>query len=94
MLQAWLWFGLLDVFFEQLEAVDVNEFLSDKVSGNSSITVDTSALPALLSKWEQWIQSLSLEQRDNYLQIVKSVLKEVSYFCHSHFGEHGSKAPK
>ena len=87
MLQAWLWFGLLDAFFEDFESVDPNAFLSQKVEGGdySGTIVNTSALPSLFSRWHPWVLSLSDEKRKNYASQIRNVLKTVGHYSLVHF---------
>ena len=60
MLQAWLWFGVMYIFFEQQlgpttaklfvreKSLDENDSISS--SSNTTTILDTSALPSMLSK--------------------------------------------
>ena len=100
-LQAWLWFGLLHVFFQNMisiKAEDMLDFVRDKADPRGDASpgriLDTSSLSEVLPLWKGWYSKLAVPEQDQHFQRMRTIFARISTLCGIWGGSSESVSPK
>ena len=90
LLQAWLWFGVLHVFFERFKIVDTDLFLLR--TGPGAERLDTSGLRTLLVEWQSWTHEVDSDELKTHFDSVHSILGRAAEFNKFHNIRFGNRS--